>query len=149
MANVMKKNLIIIKSIIVWKWNHLFAKNYFRKKKINYCYGFMRSNFQVICGSMVGKNYWLPASTEIRKTSHKELFLLPKFDNTASVTRKKEICQRRWVTNISTSWSRVPNRTPSMRFTCYPNLIFLASWSLEIYRFSNWSFCWLWEVWNC
>ena len=55
----------------------------------------MRSNFQVICGSMVGKNYWLPASTEIRKTSHKELFLLPKFDNIASVTRKKEICQRR------------------------------------------------------
>ena len=29
----MKKNLIIIKSIIVWKWNHLFTKNYFRKKK--------------------------------------------------------------------------------------------------------------------
>ena len=32
-----------------------------------------------------------------------------------------------------------------MRFTCYPNLMFLASPWLEIYKFSNWwSFCWLW-----
>ena len=64
MPNVTKKNLIIIKSIIVWKWNHLFTKNYFRKKKSNYCYGFMPSNFQVICGSMVDKHRWLLASTE-------------------------------------------------------------------------------------
>ena len=35
MPNVTKKNLIITKSIIVWKWNHIFMKNYFRKKKIN------------------------------------------------------------------------------------------------------------------
>ena len=42
-----KKNLITIKSIIAWKRNHLFMKNYFRKKKI-----------------MVGENCRLPASTE-------------------------------------------------------------------------------------
>ena len=64
MPNVLKKNLIIIKSIIVSKWNHFFTKNYFRKKKINFCYGFMPSDFQVICGSMVCKNCWLLASTE-------------------------------------------------------------------------------------
>ena len=29
--------------------------------------------------------------------------------------------------------------------TCCPNSIFLALW-LEIYRFPNWSFCWLWAV---
>ena len=39
-------------------------KNYFRKKKINYCYGFMHGDFQVICGSMVGKSHWSLASTE-------------------------------------------------------------------------------------
>ena len=33
MPNVRKKNLII-KSIIAWKWNHLFTKKFFRKKKI-------------------------------------------------------------------------------------------------------------------
>ena len=64
MPYVMKKNLIIIKSIIVWKWNHLFMKNYFRKKKMNYWYGFMPGNFQVICGSLVGENHWLPTLTE-------------------------------------------------------------------------------------
>ena len=64
MPNVTKKNLIIIKSIIVWKWNHLFTKNYFRKKKINYYYGFMSGDFQVICGSMFGENCRSPASTE-------------------------------------------------------------------------------------
>ena len=64
MPNVTKKNLIIIKSMIVWKWNHFFIKNYFRKKKINYCYGLMPGDFQVICGSMVGENCWSPASTE-------------------------------------------------------------------------------------
>ena len=61
---IIKKNLIIIKSIIVWKRNHLFSKNYFRKKKISYCYEFMPGNFQVICGSMVCKNRWSLASTE-------------------------------------------------------------------------------------
>ena len=63
MPNVTKKNLTIIKSNIVWKWNHLFMKNYFRRKKIN-CYGFMPGDFQVICGSMVGENCRSPASIE-------------------------------------------------------------------------------------
>ena len=39
-------------------------KNYFRKKKINYCYGFMPGDFQVICGSVVGENLRSPVSTE-------------------------------------------------------------------------------------
>ena len=64
MPNVMKKNLIIIKSIIVWKCSNPFTKNYFRKEKINYCYGFISSDFQGICGSMVSKNRQLSASIE-------------------------------------------------------------------------------------
>ena len=60
---IIKKILIIIKSIILWNWNHLFTKNYFRKKKIN-CYEFMPGEFQVICGSMVGGNRRSPASTK-------------------------------------------------------------------------------------
>ena len=63
MPNVTKKNLIIIKSITVWKWNHLFTKKFFRKKKIN-CSGFMPGDFKVIRGSMVSKNRRSPASTE-------------------------------------------------------------------------------------
>ena len=39
-------------------------KNYFRKKKINYCYGFMPGDFQVICGSMISENRRSLASTE-------------------------------------------------------------------------------------
>ena len=50
-----------------------------------------------------------------------------------------------WANDITTIWG-VPNGTLSMMFTCCPNLMFLASLSLEIYRFSNWSFCWLWAV---
>ena len=65
-------------------------------------------------------------------TSIKELFLLAKFDNSShSVIRDKQICQ----SHVITSWSRVPNGTLSMRFTCCPNLIFLAS-------------PWLWVVQN-
>ena len=45
-----------------------------------------------------------------------------------------------WGNNISTSWGRVPNITLWMRFTCWPNLMLLASPWLEIYRLSNWSF---------
>ena len=62
-----KKNLIFIKSIIVWKWNHLVTKNYFKKKKINYyfldlCLATFRS-FVVLCyDGMVGENRLLPAS---------------------------------------------------------------------------------------
>ena len=36
--------------------------------------------------------------------------------------------------------------TLSMTFACCPNLMFLASPWLEIYRFSNWSFFWLGAV---
>ena len=45
MPNVTKKNVII-------------------KKKLNYCYGFIPGNFQVICGSVVNKNCQLPDSTK-------------------------------------------------------------------------------------
>ena len=46
-----------------------------------------------------------------------------------------------WVNDITTTWRGVPNGTLSIMFTCCPNLMFLASPWLEIYRFSNWSFC--------
>ena len=42
----------------------LFYEKLFQKEKNKYCYGFMPSNFQVICVSMVGKNCWSTASTE-------------------------------------------------------------------------------------
>ena len=42
-----------------------FYEKLFKKEKINYCYGFMPDDFQVICGSMVGENRRSPASTEI------------------------------------------------------------------------------------
>ena len=42
---------------------YLFAKNYFRKKKIN-CYEIMPGGFHVIYGSMVGENRRLSTSTE-------------------------------------------------------------------------------------
>ena len=48
-----------------------------------------------------------------------------------------------WANDITTIWG-VPNGTLSMMFTCCPNLMFLASPWLEIYRFSNWSF-WYFE----
>ena len=37
---------------------------YYRKKKINYCNGFMPGNIQIICSSMTGKNGQSPASIE-------------------------------------------------------------------------------------
>ena len=50
-----------------------------------------------------------------------------------------------WANDITTAWGGVPNGTLSMMFTCCPNLIFLASPWLELYRFSNWSFCYFEE----
>ena len=46
-----------------------------------------------------------------------------------------------WANVIVTAWGGVPNGTLSIMFTCCPNLMFLASPWLKIYRFSNWSFC--------
>ena len=51
-----------------------------------------------------------------------------------------------WDYEVMTSWCRGPNLTLWMRFTRCPNLMFLASPWLKIYRFSNWSFCLLWAV---
>ena len=55
-------------------------------------------------------------------------------------------CSWLWDHNISTSWGRVPKGTLSMRFTCYPNMMFLASPRLEICRFSDQLFWWIWAV---
>ena len=57
----------------------------------------------------------------------------------APVTRDEEICQSQ-VNELSTSWAKVPIRPLWMRFTCCPNLVFLAFPWLEIYRCSNWLF---------
>ena len=74
-SRLLHRKLLIVNSFfpgaqVILEWlqclykNHLCTENYFRKKKINYCYGLMPSVFQVICVSMVGKNSWSPASTE-------------------------------------------------------------------------------------
>ena len=49
----------------------------YRKKKINYCYEFMPSDIQVICGSMVNENRWSPALTETPGIIFNGLTLLP------------------------------------------------------------------------
>ena len=81
------------------------------------------------------------------------LFLLSKFDNSShSAARDKGICQSYVImryNDVTTSWCRAPNGTLWIRFTCCPNLMFLASPWVEIFhdcRFSNWSFCRLWEI---
>ena len=51
-----------------------------------------------------------------------------------------------WTNDVTTSWGRVLNGTLWMRFPCCSNLTFLASPWLQIYRFSNWSICWLWAI---
>ena len=53
-----------------------------------------------------------------------------------------------WADDIITSLGGVPNEAPWMKFSCCPNLMFLASLWLDIYRLSNWSFCWLLAVQN-
>ena len=53
-----------------------------------------------------------------------------------------------WGNDATTSCGGVLNGNFWMRFTYCPNLMFLASPWLEIYRFSDWSFCWLWAVQN-
>ena len=40
-----------------------FHEKLFQKEKVN-CYGLMPGDFQVICGSMVGKHCQSPATTE-------------------------------------------------------------------------------------
>ena len=53
-----------------------------------------------------------------------------------------------WGNDVTNSWSKIPNGTLWMRFTCFPNLMFLTTPWLEMYKSSNWSFCWLWAIQN-
>ena len=54
---MLQRKILSLSNLSLFESETIFSqKKYFRKKKINYCYGFMPSNFQVICGSMVGKN---------------------------------------------------------------------------------------------
>ena len=64
MPNVKKKNLIIIKLSLLESETIFSRKIISERKKINYCYGSMPSNFQVICGSVVRENCRSLASTK-------------------------------------------------------------------------------------
>ena len=78
-------------------------------------------------------------------TSITELVLLPKFDNSSpSVTQDKKFVTWLWANDSTTSWGGVPKGILSKMLTYWLNSMFLASLWLEKYRFSNWSFCWLW-----
>ena len=92
------------------------------------------------CHVIKGSWSYYPQRRSALSTSIMELLLLPK--TVAPLTRDKEICHMIiWANDSTTSWGRHPNAILSMRFTYCPNLMFLASLWLEIYRFSNWSFC--------
>ena len=41
-----------------------FHEKLFQGEKMNYSYGFMPGNFQVICGSLIGENGWSLTSSE-------------------------------------------------------------------------------------
>ena len=73
-------------------------------------------------------------------------FYCPNLITVASL--QLEICQSHVIVR---KWGhyfigRKLNWTLWMRFTWCPNLMFLSSRWLEIYRFSNCSFCWLWAT---
>ena len=62
----------------------------------------------------------------------------------SSFNSRYRFVTRLWANDITTAWRGVPNETLPIMFTSCPNLMFLASPWLEIYRFSNWSF-WYFE----
>ena len=62
MSSLSLSKKILSNLLMVWKWNHLFHEKLFQKEKI--IVGFLPGEFQVICGSMVGRNRRLLASTE-------------------------------------------------------------------------------------
>ena len=59
---MLRRKILSLSDLSLFESETIF--HYFRKKKVNYCYGFMPSDFQLICGSVVAENCWLLASTE-------------------------------------------------------------------------------------
>ena len=64
-CHMLRRKILSLSNLSLLESETIFSqKNYFRKKKINHCYGFMAGNFQVICGSTVSENCHSLASTE-------------------------------------------------------------------------------------
>ena len=62
---MLQRKILSLSNLSLFESETIFSRKIIsERKKINYCYGFMPGDFQVICGSMVGKNRWSPASTE-------------------------------------------------------------------------------------
>ena len=57
-----------------------FPEKLFQKEKYNYCYGIMASDFKFICGSVVGENCWLPASSETPAYNNISVYLPYSFE---------------------------------------------------------------------
>ena len=62
---MLRRKILSLSNLSLFESETIFSRKIIsERKKINYCYGFMPGDFQVISGSMVGKNRWSPASTE-------------------------------------------------------------------------------------
>ena len=62
---MLQRSILSLSNLSLFESETIFSRKIIsERKKINYCYGLMPSNFQVICGSLVGKNRRSPASTE-------------------------------------------------------------------------------------
>ena len=64
-CQMLRRKILSLSNLLLLESETIFSgKNYFRKKKINYCYAFLPCDFQVICSSIICKNRWSPAYTE-------------------------------------------------------------------------------------
>ena len=70
---MLRRKILSLSNPSLFQCETIFSRKIISEKKLNYCYGFILGDFQVICGSMVGKNCRSPASTE---TPGPLLFLL-------------------------------------------------------------------------
>ena len=62
---MLQRKILSLSNLSLFESETIFLRKIFsERKKINYCYGFMPSDFQVICGPMVSKNHWSLASAK-------------------------------------------------------------------------------------
>ena len=63
-CQMIRRKVLSLANLSLFESETIFSRKIISEKKKNYCYGFMPSEFQVTCGSMVGENRRSPASTE-------------------------------------------------------------------------------------
>ena len=76
---MLRRKVVSLSNLSLFESETIISRKIISERKICHCYGFMLWDFQIICGSMVNKNRWLPALNQTPALSNILIQITPRY----------------------------------------------------------------------